>query len=141
AKALGVIATSLQDADAVGSLGALRKALDALKAHTDPEVRKQAAPVRRAVGYLELKWWETTRKDAINWIGAHPYLASVIGAVPIWLAFCLCLFWCSPAGILRINDFLRPFEFKLPDTLGGIKVPLRYLLLIGALNHRPRVLD
>jgi HEAT repeat protein len=141
AAALAGIATSLQDATAVTALGALRETQEPLETHIDPEIREHAAAVRRAVQYLELQSWEELRKNILSWIYAHYLNVFVIGAVLLWLAFCLASFWLHPAILLMVNNVLRPFHFKLPDWLGGMTVSLRHLLLVGVLNHRPRVLD
>jgi HEAT repeat protein len=141
AMALGTIATSLGDAHAIRALGVLQEAQAVLEGHPEKKVQEHAAAVRRAVNYLKLHWWMIIRKDAADRIEKHPYAASIIGAIPIWLALCFGIFWLSPATILKINDVLRPFSFKLPDWAGGITVSLRHLLLVGILNHRPRVLD
>ena len=141
ARALGQIATLLRDSGAIGALGALREAHAALEHHTDPDVKQYAPLIRRALEYLQLNWWTTTRQDVFDWIETHPWSTSIIGAIPIWLAICFMIFWLSPATILKINQVLRPFDFKLPDKLGGMTISLRHLLLVGVLHHRPRVLD
>jgi len=141
ALALEMIAVSLQDAGAIGALAILRTAQEAFKDEADLDVGESRDAVRRSVEYLGLLSQEEFKKDVVGWIKAHPYTTSIIAAVPIWLSCCLVIFWFSPATILTINDFLRPLDVKLPDKLGGIKVSLRHLLLVGALNYRPRVLD
>jgi HEAT repeat protein len=140
ASALGQIATSLSDAKAIGALSALREAQVTLEDHTDLGLREHAALVRRAVNYLELQWWKITTKDVANRIENHPYAASIIGTVLSWLALCFGLFLLSPITILKINDFLRPFDFKF-NKLVEITVSPRRLLLVGVLSQRPRVLD
>jgi hypothetical protein len=85
--------------------------------------------------------WREVQKMVVDFVSAHRLVAAVISAMLIWLAVCLILFWLNPAIILEINDLLRPFDFRLPDKLGGMTVSLRHLLLVGALNHRSRVLD
>jgi len=141
AAALAGVATSLHDETAVTALGALRETQEALETHIDPEIREHAAAGRRAVRYLELQSWERVRRYVLNSIYAHSLYAFTIGAALIWLVFCLALFWLNPVALLRVNNVLRPFDFKLPDWLGGMTVSVRHLLLVGVLNHQPRVLD
>ncbi|MCY7383025.1 MAG: HEAT repeat domain-containing protein, partial [Microcoleus sp. CAN_BIN18] len=46
-----------------------------------------------------------------------------------------------PLWLLRINDALKPYEFKLPETWGGAPVRIRDLTFISIFIYRPRVLD
>jgi HEAT repeat protein len=141
ASTLRELANALRDTGLTRAVEPLRQAQLALESHDDPEIRAHAPTVRRAVEYLELQRWASVRNDAADWIKAHPYIAALAGLVPVWLAVCLSIFWLRPAAIPWINDLLGPIDVKLPAWLGGAKIPLRHLLLVGALKHRSRVLD
>jgi HEAT repeat protein len=55
----------------------------------------------------------------------------------LWLA----ILRLRPLWLLRINDALKPYEFKLPETLGGAPVRIRDLTFFSFFIYRPRVLD
>ena len=55
----------------------------------------------------------------------------------LWLA----ILRLRPLWLLRINNALKPYEFKLPETLGGAPVRIRDLTFFSFFLYRPRVLD
>jgi len=72
----------------------------------------------------------------------HPYWSAVIagylGLLLCWLIFSR----IRPLWLYRINEALKPYtDFALPKELGGIKIPLRYVLLVGFFHYSHRVLN
>src|SRR6266511_1998710 len=72
----------------------------------------------------------------------HPYLSAAI-ALPLMLFLCCLIFyWLRPLWLYHINEALKPYtDFALPKELGGIKIPLRYVLLVGFFHYSRRVLN
>ncbi|WP_332974654.1 MULTISPECIES: HEAT repeat domain-containing protein [unclassified Microcoleus] len=68
-----------------------------------------------------------------------------VAATIIYLIFFPSLWFAilrlRPLWLLRINDALKPYEFKLPETWGGAPVRIRDLTFISIFIYRPRVLD
>jgi hypothetical protein len=57
------------------------------------------------------------------------------------LACCCALLWLRPLWLLRLNEVLKPFtDFTLPASLGGLKIPVRAVLLVGFFHYHSRVL-
>lgn len=138
AVALGQIANSLSAAKATDAIGLLKDAQASLLKSNDPEVRKEAETVKRNVSYLELLWWEQIK----HWVRNHPYFTFAIVVWPALLLICLLLLWLHPIWLLEINETLSAsLDVQLPPWLGGIKVPLRYFVLVGFFGYHPRVLD
>jgi hypothetical protein len=96
--------------------------------------------VRRAVEYLEqfkLLLWEIVWNLAIENI----LISSIILAYLLWVIIWLIVFWLRPLALLQINRAFKPFDFRLSSRLGSITLPMRFLLFVGFLNYRPRVLN
>src|SRR5919109_814726 len=54
----------------------------------------------------------------------------------------LILYGTRPLWLYRVNEAFKPYtDFALAKELGGIKVPLRYVLLVGFFHYSRRVLD
>ncbi|WP_377477339.1 MAG: HEAT repeat domain-containing protein [Microcoleus anatoxicus] len=68
-----------------------------------------------------------------------------VAAAIIYLIFFPSLWFAilrlRPLWLLRINNALKPYEFKLPETLGGAPVRTRDLTFFSCFLYRPRVLD
>ena len=144
ASALANIAVALQDTEVTSNLPELRKARDTLTTlvASDPTLEEYAGDVRRAVAYLEQLWWRKAIEGVFGFVGTHPYISLAIAAYPLLAVTWLLFFWLRPLALLRINDALQPYiDFTLPAWLGGLKVPLRYVLLVGFFHYRLRVLD
>jgi HEAT repeat protein len=137
AQSLGDIGEVLYSYGSTGDIAALNNAYQALSTSPDSEVKKHAARVKRTLDYLNLIWWG----DAVQWPVHHPYLTLGIGVYPSLLLLCLVLFWLMPGSLLAVNEKLSSSEVELPSWLGGIKVPVRHVLLVGFFRNRPRVLD
>jgi hypothetical protein len=83
---------------------------------------------------LELK--KRARFDAaLEWIRQNKATKWVVGTllyIVSLLSCCFALLWLRPLWLLQLNDILKPFtDFTLPASLGGIKIPVRAVLLVG----------
>lgn len=77
--------------------------------------------------------------QAIQW---RPALTVLVTAYFFLGLACFALLFLRPMWLLVINDGLKSLKlFRLPDWLGGIEIPIRYLLLVGFFHYRMRVLD
>jgi hypothetical protein len=76
-----------------------------------------------------------------NLIRQNKWLAGTL----LYLVFFPYLWWIlfrlRPRWLVPINDALKPYEFKLPDSLGGAPVKIRDLTFFSLFYDRPRVLD
>jgi HEAT repeat protein len=136
---LEMIAFDLQNANAKDKVHQLKPARDALMAHPDPEVKSHAESVRRAVEILESGGLQA---ELLQWIREHLFISAAIAAYlllfPLWLTF----LWFRPLWLYRINEALKPYtDFVLPAQLGGVKVPVRHVLLVGFFHYPRRMLD
>lgn len=98
--------------------------------------RDGARVIPRTIG-IQLLAWERFK----SWPLEHPYVTLVLGFYPLVLLVCFLLFWLRPLWLLRLNNTLSALDFALPSWLGGVKLPLRYVTLVGFFHYRPRVLD
>src|SRR6185436_7187604 len=65
-----------------------------------------------------------------------------IAVYPVLLLTWILILWVHPLWLFHINQALPDFtDVKLPDWLGGIKLPIRYAILVGFFRYRPRVLE
>jgi HEAT repeat protein len=138
AQALGKIATVIRDARATEMIEDLKAAKEVLS--SKPRFKEQENIVRRAVEYLEQikpPLWKTVW----IWIYENILISLIVLLYALWIVSWLVLFWLHPITLLRINHVLKPFDFQLPKQFGSIKLPIRFLLFVGFLNYRPRVLD
>jgi HEAT repeat protein len=117
------------------------------KLKSDPSFDSPAA--RTSLDYIErsldsLRWTANRlwRAAMLREIQAHPWIAS---GIIIYLSLsltCLVLLWGFPLLIFEINERFRPYsEFSLPSALGGLKVPLSRLFVVGFFQYHYRVLD
>ena len=142
AQGLATIALAARDARATHMISPLKAASNVLHALEDPGVRDQAATVSWVVEFLELLWWKNLRAELWQWTNEHRYLSAGVAVYPTLLLCWLVLHWLRPLWLFRINEALKPYtDFALPAQLGGIKVPLRYVLLVGFFHYSRRMLD
>lgn len=143
---LAKIAGGLQDSGDTDSIEMLERALDALGRIREqeikgyPEILSDIDAVRRAVNFLKLSQWSQLKNTAVAVAQAHPWVLLFPGYV-LWILVWLLIFWIHPYTIFRAADLLRLFDVHVPTALGRVQVALQYLLFIGFLKHRPRVLD
>ncbi len=133
------VALSLRDAGNVGAVDELNTALAALSAHNNTEVRFYTESMQRTVEHLELVLWNQILDDAKTWIKNNPWAP----AYGVWVFVWLLIYWIHPITILTAATYLKPIteHLRLPSWLGSIKVPIEYVLIIGFLKFRLRVLD
>jgi hypothetical protein len=125
-------------------IGPLQAALAALTGHSEPfpRVQEHAATVKRAVDYLELLWWHHLYAQFRQ--GVHDHLYLVAGLVASFILFLTCMlcYWLRPLWLYRVSEALKlPRDVTLPAWLGGLKLPLLYVFLVGFFQYRRRVLD
>jgi HEAT repeat protein len=71
-----------------------------------------------------------------------PWVAGALFYVVSLLALWTVLLWLHPRTLLRVNIILTPYvDLQFPAWLGGMKLSLRDLFLLGLFKHRNRVLD
>ncbi|MEZ2236475.1 HEAT repeat domain-containing protein, partial [Microcoleus sp.] len=76
-----------------------------------------------------------------NVITQNKWVAATIIYLIFFPSLWLAILRLRPLWLLRINDALKPYEFKLPETLGGAPVRTRDLTFFSCFLYRPRVLD
>jgi hypothetical protein len=107
-----------------------------------PNTSKEAETVKRAVDGLEDRWWIQLQKRLWQWVGNYPLLSAIPMAYSTLLLCWLVCYWLRPLWLYRINEAIKPYtDFALPKELGGVKVPVRYVLLVGFFHYSHRVLD
>lgn len=142
ATALSTRAESLQDLKATEWIDELNRVRERLVSDSDPQVQKHSETVRRAIDYLSLIQKDSLKEQVLQMIRAHKYVALTIAGYAFLLLLWLGFLWRRPIWLLRINVAVKPYtDFKLPDWLGGMKVPLSYVVLVGFFHYRLRVLD
>jgi len=136
---LATIALAARDAQATHMISPLKAARNALLTFANPHARDQAATVSWVVESLELLWWRNLRENLFQWMDEHRYLSAGIAVYPTLLLCWLALHWLRPLWLYRINEALKPYtDFALPAQLGGIKISLRHVLLVGFFHYSRR---
>ncbi len=148
ADALGKIAFSLQDKAKANALSSsdLDKAISNLDAAAkileDPQnkfSKENIAPVSLSLNFLKAK---RNERLFVYGILKNPWALGTTIYIIFVPAFCFALLRLRPLWLLRINDALKPYtDFTLPASLGGMKLPLRFVLFVGFFHYHPRVLD
>ena len=77
----------------------------------------------------------------LNLIYQNPIIAGVLLYLIFLPSLWGLIFRLRPLWLLRINDTIKQHEYKLPDSMGGIKLPLRDIIFLGFFTYRPRVLN
>lgn len=139
ARSIASIANSLRDAGEAASLRHLHASMEVMKPFAD--VKSDTETVRRAIEYLELTWWVQLSEGFARFYGQNAPYVWIGGVVLIWFASCGILFRYRPLVLLRLYELLKPLDISLPSWLGGGKVPLRTLSLIGFFAFHPRTSD
>jgi HEAT repeat protein len=142
ASSLDNIATALQQSHSAQAAGSLKDATAAMEQSTDPRVKAHADDVSDAAIALEIIHQHSFRERVLRPIRQWPLAAALVSVYVAITMICLGLFWLSPISVLRINEALRPFpKIRMPGWLGGIEISVPYLILIGFLHYRHRVLN
>ncbi len=79
--------------------------------------------------------------NLFNLISQNQWVAATIIYLIFFPSLWFAILRLRPLWLLRINDALKPYEFKLPETWGGAPVRIRDLTFISIFIYRPRVLD
>jgi len=135
AGSISFIATDASFAKDTSFLPLLEAASLAISQDSDPGVRLYSTNLETSIRILErAKLWEQ-----LAWLR---YFLLILGAYALLLVLCVLLLFIRPLWIFRINQRLLSFDqLKLPDWIGGFKVPVRYFVLIGLFHYHRRVLD
>ena len=154
ASALVSIALSLQEKAKMLTPSELNQAVSNLESAL--KMLEQSKPERRDRFYLHspdsktnianlriyinvLKAEQNAR--LFNLISQNPWVAAAIIYLIFFPSLWLAILRLRPLWLLRINNALKPYEFKLPETLGGAPVRIRDLTFFSFFIYRPRVLD
>lgn len=76
-----------------------------------------------------------------KWLLSHPFILSSSSYFFFLLSVWLFLYWLRPLSFLKINKFLKRYEFQLPKQLGGAYVRSRDLLLFSLFKSRRRIIS
>lgn len=137
AESLANISVALSNAWDPDSVEPLKRAYVVLRASPYPKVREQAGLVKQSVNYLELLWWDRV----IGRIRNNSSISFIVGTYVLLILVSLGMLWLRPLWLLWINEAFSSNADKLPKKIGGIDMPVRYLLVIGFFHYHPRVLD
>jgi HEAT repeat protein len=117
-----------------------------------PELQQVSQAFRKLPSTSDIKQYETSVNNAeqhlvlLRWrnfwtrIPRNPWILGLI-AVATLVFIVLLLLRFFPLSILQVNDFLSQYDFQVPLWMGGFKVPIRQVLIIGFFHYHPRVLD
>lgn len=134
ADALLQIARDLDVANATNSISDLELAHDHLSQSDDSHVKKVAEDVQRTITHLKDRRWKNVFANTKKY---WPYVLPV-ALLLVWLF----LLWVKPLWLFHINETLSKWsDFRLPNWLGGMTIPVRYGLLVGFFHYHGRVLD
>jgi hypothetical protein len=141
AEVLADIAEQLQEVRGTSLILSLKSTLSAV----DSVSPREAGRLRRSIQALEAMKAASWMDRLSVWTG-NRWAASTVAVVfayILWfiiLRFAILTRW--PLHVLMWNDALAPYtDFKMPDWLGGFKLPVRYVLLIGFFHYDAFVLD
>ncbi|NMG07519.1 PBS lyase [Brasilonema sp. UFV-L1] len=138
----------LSDSQLQQAISDLEEALRALEYNKtkfphDSFIDKNIARVRRPLSALKAE--KEIRSISLRKTFESIFKNQWLLGTAIYLVFFPSLWFLiirfRPLWLLRINDFLKPYEFKLPETWGGAPVRIRDLLFFSLFSHRHKVLD
>ncbi len=102
---------------------------------------EDAETVRRAVAFLTLLRSDTLGARLRRHVHAHPGISIAVGVYSLLGLAIALLFWLKPLLLLTLNDSLGHFDYTLPAAVGGFRLPIRYVLLLGFVKSHPWLLD
>jgi len=80
-------------------------------------------------------------REVVAWLVTYPPLAAGLGYALLGSVLVFGALWLRPLWLLKVNDLVKSVsEVSLP-WLGGVKLPLNKVLLVGFFAYHPRVLD
>lgn len=135
AGAITFISTDAVFAKDTSFLSTLEEANTTIAENPDAGVRQFATSVQFNVRALQ----KQKLYEQLAWLW---YFLVVAVAYVLLLLVCFLLLFIRPLWIFRINQRLLSLDqLKLPDFLGGMRIPVRYFLLIGFFHYHRRILD
>ncbi|MDF0552464.1 HEAT repeat domain-containing protein [Kamptonema sp. UHCC 0994] len=144
ASALKKIALNIQDQAKTLSPAELDKVIrqfeTALKILEDPKAeffKEDIATVRLSIEALKAK----RNAHLFNLIRQNKWVAVAIIYLIFFPALWSAILRLRPLWILQINNALKSYDFKLPETWGGAPIRIRDLTFIRFFIYHPRVLD
>ncbi|MEG3952237.1 HEAT repeat domain-containing protein [Microcoleus sp. SVA1_A4] len=144
ADALVNIALSLQEKAKMLTSQELNQAVSnlesALKIVAEPKADFSKRDIANLRVYINVLKAEQNAK-LFKLIGQNQWVAAAIIYLIFFPSLWLAILRLRPLWLLRINDALKPYEFKLPETLGGAPVRTRDLTFFSFFLYRTRVLD
>jgi HEAT repeat protein len=150
AGALQKIAGRLQDkakelnrSDVIAAIEPLEKALPIVEDPKNEFTDEVRSSVKRALVQLKAEKDSRAFDRTLEWAKGNPLLAGAVGYGLTGPLLWLLILWLQPLWILKLNNVLQPYtDFELPLPMGNtIKIPLRFVMLVGFLHYHPRVLD
>jgi len=135
------IADSMFDESDTGGLSELRAVNETIQSSPVLAAHDSAKRLNRAVELLDYVSWAKMEDELRSWIVAHPIISAVVPLYVLWILFWSLMLQVRPLSLLRINRALSPLELTLPDRLGGMTLPVRYVFFVGFLNYHSKVLD
>ncbi|OCQ94397.1 hypothetical protein BCD67_07035 [Oscillatoriales cyanobacterium USR001] len=112
----------------------------ALKILEDPKAKfskEDIATIRLSIEALKAK----RSAHLFNLIRQNKWVAAAIIYLIFFPSFWSAILRLRPLWILQINDALKSYDFKLPETWGGAPIRIRDLTFIRFFIYHPRVLD
>jgi len=144
ADALEDIALSLQEKAKTLTSQELNQAVSnlesALKIVAEPKADFSKPTIANLRLYINVLKAEQNA-NLFNLISQNQWVAATIIYLIFFPSLWFAILRLRPLWLLRINDALKPYEFKLPETWGGAPVRIRDLTFISIFIYRPRVLD
>ncbi|MCC3507422.1 MULTISPECIES: HEAT repeat domain-containing protein, partial [unclassified Microcoleus] len=144
ARALVSIALSLQEKAKTLTSTELNQAVSnlesALKVLAEPKADFSKPTIANLRVYINVLKAEQNAK-LFKLISQNQWVAATIIYFIFFPSLWLAILRLRPLWLLRINNALKPYEFKLPETLGGAPVRTRDLTFFSFFLYRPRVLD
>ncbi|TAG19562.1 MAG: HEAT repeat domain-containing protein [Oscillatoriales cyanobacterium] len=144
ASALVSIALSLQEKAKTLTSQELNQAVSnlesALKLVAEPKANFSRTTIANLRVYINVLKAEQNAK-LFKLISQNQWVAATIIYLIFFPSLWLAILRLRPLWLLRINNALKPYEFKLPETLGGAPVRIRDLTFFSFFLYRPRVLD
>lgn len=135
AGAITFIGTDAVFAQDTSFLSTLEEANTTISQSNDPGVRQFAGSAQTNVRSLQ----KQKIYEQLAWLW---YFLIVGLAYILLLLVCVLLLFIRPLWIFRINQRLLSLDqLKLPDLVGGMRIPVRYFLLIGFFHYHRRILD
>ncbi|MDB9514971.1 HEAT repeat domain-containing protein [Kamptonema animale CS-326] len=142
--ALKKIAVNIQDQAKTLSPAELDKVIGqfetALKILEDSKAKfpkEDIATIRLSINALKAK----RNAHLFNLIRQNKWVAAAIIYLIFFPTLWSAILRLRPLWILQINDALKSYDFKLPDTWGGAPIRIRDLTFIRFFIYHPRVLD